>query len=135
MSKLLMNSLYGRLAMTPYLEKHAIIDENNSLNFIENNKVNNIVSLNNGKVLISYENEDINENNNSRLNTSIAISAAITAEARLYMYKILQDYNVYYTDTDSAVTDKPLDPKYVGNELGQFKLEHVYSKKKIYFFF
>jgi hypothetical protein len=32
--------------------------------------------------------------------------------------------NLYYTDTDSIVTDIVLDEKSVGTELGQFKLEH-----------
>ena len=31
---------------------------------------------------------------------------------------------IYYTDTDSIVTNKPLDPSLIGTELGKFKLEH-----------
>jgi hypothetical protein len=39
--------------------------------------------------------------------------------------------NIYYTDTDSIVTDIPLNDKLVGNDLGQFKLE--YKVKEAYF--
>jgi hypothetical protein len=31
----------------------------------------------------------------------------------------------YYTDTDSIILEKPLDSKYVNNELGSFKLESI----------
>ena len=36
--------------------------------------------------------------------------------------------SIYYTDTDSIVTDKRLPESMVGNALGQFKLEHVADK-------
>ena len=36
--------------------------------------------------------------------------------------------NLFYSDTDSVVTDTPLPPKYLGNKLGQFKQEHVITK-------
>ena len=31
---------------------------------------------------------------------------------------------VYYTDTDSIVTDVPLDKNFIGKEIGKFKLEY-----------
>jgi len=31
-------------------------------------------------------------------------------------------------DTNSLILDKPLSKKYVGNEIGKFKLEHLVSK-------
>ena len=60
---------------------------------------------------------------------SIAIAAAVTAYARVYMSKIKLDIinkggSVYYTDTDSIVTNIPLDNELVGKDLGQFKLEN-----------
>jgi hypothetical protein len=39
--------------------------------------------------------------------------------------------NIYYTDTDSIVSDIPLNNNLVGNKLGQFKL--VYFVKEGYF--
>jgi hypothetical protein len=67
---------------------------------------------------------------------SLTTAAAITSYARIYMYKIKLDIlskggNIYYTDTDSIVTDIPLDNSLVGDKLGQFKLE--FEVKKAYF--
>lgn len=60
-------------------------------------------------------------------NVNIAISSAIAAYGRIYMNQIKiqileKGGNIYYTDTDSIVTDIELDPVYVGDKLGQFKL-------------
>ena len=43
-------------------------------------------------------------------------------------YKLASLDNILYTDTDSIDIDKPLDPKYVGEELGQLKLEHIFDE-------
>lgn len=53
------------------------------------------------------------------------ISAFTTAYARIYMFKFLVEYKkqIVYMDTDSIhITGKMAD-KYLGNELGQFKIE------------
>ena len=60
---------------------------------------------------------------------SLTTAAAVTAYARIYMSKVKlgvlnKGGNVYYTDTDSIVTDIPLDADLVGNELGKFKVEY-----------
>jgi hypothetical protein len=39
--------------------------------------------------------------------------------------------DIYYSDTDSIITNIPLDDSFVGNEIGQFKLE--YELKQAYF--
>jgi len=73
-----------------------------------------------------------NQSGSDKFNdVSIVISAAITAYARIYMSKVKLDIlnkggNIYYTDTDSIVTDIPLNN--VGNKLGEFKLEHKVKK-------
>lgn len=38
------------------------------------------------------------------------------------------NFNLYYSDTDSAVTDAPLPDIMVGDKLGLFKLEYVISR-------
>lgn len=43
-------------------------------------------------------------------------------------FKLMQDVNLYYTDTDSVDIDTKLDTKFVGSELGKMKLEHVFDK-------
>ena len=40
----------------------------------------------------------------------------------------MEDFIIYYSDTDSVDLDKPLPDKYVGEDLGQFKLEHIFDE-------
>lgn len=42
-------------------------------------------------------------------------------------FKTMKDITLYYSDTDNIDIDKPLNPKYVGKELGQMKLEHIFN--------
>lgn len=74
---------------------------------------------------------------------SLSTAAAVTAYARIYMSKVKEDIlnkggNIYYTDTDSIVTDMPLDSNLVGDGLGKFKLEYkikqgYYISNKTYY--
>ena len=71
--------------------------------------------------------------------SSVQYSAAITAYARMYLnkFKNMTDNTYLGGDTDSIIMKYPLDSKYVGSKLGQFKLEHVitegfYHSKKFY---
>jgi hypothetical protein len=136
-SKLLMNSLYGKFGMNPNLPSHLIIDQS-ELEFYQNNKDNIIIDvtpLSLNKVIISLFNDSLTHN----FKVNISIASAITSYARIYMSKFLGDpnLNIYYTDTDSIDVDKPLDDKFIGNELGQFKLEYkfievVFLPPKVY---
>ena len=42
-------------------------------------------------------------------------------------FKTMDDLTLYYSDTDSIDIDKPLDPLYIGSELGKMKLEHIFD--------
>lgn len=71
--------------------------------------------------------------------SSVQYSAAITAYARIFLnkFKNLKDNPYLGGDTDSIIMTKPIDEKYIGTELGKFKLEHVieegfYPSKKFY---
>lgn len=58
---------------------------------------------------------------------NIAIASSITAGGRVYLShrKLDPNHNVYYSDTDSIILDRPLNPELVhNNQLGQYKLEH-----------
>lgn len=55
--------------------------------------------------------------------SNVAIAAAITAHARIYMNQFKQNNFIIYTDTDSIITTQPLPDKLLGNELGMFKDE------------
>jgi hypothetical protein len=67
-----------------------------------------------------YHGQDIN----------IAIASAITAGARVNMswFKNNPLFKLYYSDTDSAVTDAQLPEEMVGDKLGQVKLEHIIKR-------
>ena len=61
---------------------------------------------------------------------NVAVASAITAGARVHMsiFKNNPVFNLYYSDTDSAVTDAQLPAELVGTALGQMKLEHTVNK-------
>jgi len=46
----------------------------------------------------------------------------------MFLYKNISGVKVYYSDTDSVVTNVPLPDWMVGTELGQVKLEYVVKK-------
>ena len=61
------------------------------------------------------------------LNIAVHISSAITAYSRIYMHKIKHKYakNLYYSDTDSLVTDIKLEDQLISEtQLGLLKLEY-----------
>ena len=126
----MLNSLYGRFGVSPYLDKHIIINSKDLVDLSEKENITNVLSLSQDKELVSYQsNLQIEiENNNTLCN--IAIAAAVTAGARVFRskFKNMPEYTLYYSDTDSIDIDKPLPEEYVGNELGQFKLEHSISR-------
>ena len=77
-SKLLLNSLYGRFDMKPEIEDHVIIENKDSIQFHLENKVLNTIDLNNGKELIKYTTKYYK--NNTNLNISIPIASTITSK-------------------------------------------------------
>jgi hypothetical protein len=131
-SKLLLNTLYGRFGMDPYMENHIIINNKDSLQFRANKIITNILDLNNGKELISFfdsATDACSELEKKSLNISIPIAAAVTAGARIHMtqFKTMDGITLFYTDTDSIDINKPLPSKFIGKELGKMKLEHIFN--------
>ncbi|NP_064103.1 orf135 (mitochondrion) [Beta vulgaris subsp. vulgaris] len=64
-------------------------------------------------------------------NSAVQLSTAITACARIHMYKYISRDDCYYTDTDSIVLSNPLPEDDVSSsELGKFKLEDQIKKEK-----
>ena len=57
------------------------------------------------------------------MKSNIAIASAITSYARIHMLKYKLSDSVYYTDTDSIFTDKPLNISEISSELGFMKDE------------
>jgi hypothetical protein len=133
-SKLLLNGLYGRFGMTPESEEHIIVTPDEGLKIQrDNNKiVNAITVLSNGKELISFFNlpDNSDKMKNKTKNISVVVASIVTASARIHMsqFKNNNNYTVYYSDTDSLDINRELDPKFIGKELGQMKLEHVFEE-------
>lgn len=113
--------------MIPDLEQHIIIDSKDSIDFYLNNKIIDIIDFKNGRELVSYIS---NTEKKPVFNISIAIASSVTALARVYMsqFKNRSDFKLFYTDTDSIHIDNPLDNKYIGGDIGKFKLEHIFDK-------
>lgn len=82
------------------------------------------------KVVNKYKDKEIKNIDN----TSIAISAAVTAYGRIHMTKLKlyilnKGGNIYYSDTDSIVCNIELPTSTVDSkELGKLKLEHKVNK-------
>ena len=100
-------------------------DKDISIDICEKNGIDYTELLENmfkSKKKIAFEVEDFHD-------VSIAISSAVTSYSRIFMNKIKLDIlnkggKIFYTDTDSIITDIKLDDNLVGNDIGQFKLEH-----------
>lgn len=153
MAKSLLNNLLGRFGIrldTPV----TTIMSHKSFDLIS--LIREVVSyktIGDDKILVSYlpkldkslidgHNMDISkvanlykdEESTSRGVTSVIISAAVTAYGRVEISKVKLEIlarggNLYYSDTDSIVTDMKLPEDIVSkNELGKFKLEHVIEK-------
>ena len=97
--------------------------------------INDIIKLNNN-YLIQIE-EKVKSDPNIEYNVNVAIASAITSYARIYMsqFKNNSHIKLYYTDTDSILTNlnpnemNKLFPGIVNNkELGKLKLESVSTK-------
>nr|ABR20837.1 DNA polymerase [Fusarium proliferatum] len=152
-AKLILNSLIGRFGMNPdklvtkllnnkehltvcstrVLKNSIILDDDNYLDTFStdiNKDVCNEFGLDYTKVLNS-KNFYIEKAKPISNNTiSISTAAAILSYSRIYMADTMQMIlnkggRIYYTDTDSIVTNIKLPDNMIdSNELGKFKLEH-----------
>jgi len=87
-AKLNLNSLSGRFALEPILDKHEIVDDVKTLELANKYTINNVLNLENGKNLVSYKASNDSLDLNISPNVSVAISANITANARVLMSKL-----------------------------------------------
>lgn len=108
-SKLLMNSLYGKFGMDPNYtsEKHSIVNMSEFNNYELKYTILNYQIIED-KFLVSYIDSDINNNinnNSKQTNVSVVISSAITAYARIFMSRfknngaVAGNFKLFYTDT------------------------------------
>jgi len=141
-AKLLMNSLYGKFGMKLESTEICMYDTSSEkeLESLKDDmklweetiqdfvKIDSHLLIIRNKLLSYKYNEEMDMFYG--LDVNIAIASAITGGARVHMsmFKNNPEFNLYYTDTDSGVVDKPLASKFVGSKLGQLKLEHTINK-------
>lgn len=125
-SKLLLNSLYGKFGINPHLLTYKFVPkfifEDKSLGKVSDiykdwKKIGNFY-------LAGYEDW-------STIISNVAIAQAVTAFSRIDMsiFKNNPNFKLYYSDTDSIFIDSYLPDEFVSNtELGKYKLEAEYIK-------
>jgi hypothetical protein len=141
-AKLLMNSLYGKFGMrmeTTVVEMHDTSTDDRLQFFKERldalgESITDYIKIDktyvivrDSKLAMKYDDElDMYHG----VDVNIAVASAITAGARVHMsiFKKNPDFNLYYSDTDSAVVDAQLPIELVGSALGQMKLEYTINK-------
>jgi hypothetical protein len=144
------NALLAR-GVSPRIKKHKILMDQNIHNvrtfsssallkspgnkkWYKGSSITDILNLDSHTLIIRNSHADLTYNEKEEIyhgtEVNVAIASAITAEARINMsiFKNNPEFKIYYSDTDSIVTNKPLPDSMVGNALGQVKLEYVITK-------
>jgi hypothetical protein len=147
-SKLMLNSLYGRFGLTPHLNSYVLADIDDDISDLHDTdyiKLGDKVLLSLDSVKNRYKSYKVSINEGRKFdmaNIALPMAMFVTAYARIEMskYKVHYADNLYYSDTDSIILDKKLPSSVVSNtELGLFKLEHeideaVFLAPKVYAF-
>nr|AFD29780.1 DNA polymerase [Silene vulgaris] len=126
--KLLMNSLYGRLGINPEYNKTEICDYERYRTILKTFFAEACYFKDRKVIVVNYKYKPSIENKGSPYKShklgAVQVAAAITANARIHMYKYINRDDCYYTDTDSVVLGSPLsDDEVSPTELGKMKLE------------
>lgn len=155
-AKSLLNNLIGRFGMNIYKPITEIVQSEKLDLIITTREYNSFKELTENDYIITYYPEiskkiceshgldylkvlksEVNiEYGSESKDVSLTTAAAVTSYSRIFLASIKLDIlnrggNIYYTDTDSIVTDIPLRDELIGSNLGQFKLEH--KVKEAYF--
>ena len=159
LSKLMLNSLYGKFGMKDIISNMKIMDKKEANKITKNYNYSIFADLGQDKVLIKYSSklpdsltslikdkkDQMIENTLATVSrkrgvpSAVHISAAISAYARISInkFKNIPGNPCIMSDTDSVVLSKKLSPLLIGKELGQMKLEHeieegIFIRKKLY---
>ena len=131
-SKILMNSLYGRFGLKQELTEFNIIDTANIEEFVNGKQISDIIKFENtnkSMIIVKKEQDQVH------LESSVSIAAAVTSYARMEMAPLLLDdtLDILYIDTDSAkckqkITDIEKYKHLDHSGLGALKYEETYSE-------
>ena len=153
-AKSLLNNLLGRFGLSIHKSKTELMNLDSLAVISQTKEVNSVTHIGD-MLLVNYNNKvsrpicdelgvdykesvltNLRNNNESEktfTDVSLAIASAVTSYARISINKAKLDIlsrggNLYYSDTDSIVTNIPLGKDVVGGGLGQFKLEHMVKR-------
>ena len=138
-AKMHLNSLYGVFGRKCEINVTSLVKSEDLKSNMVTKLVDRVIPVTDDYSLIRYVNNldpqiikqlqvefDQLQDNYSRVVNNVAIASAVTAYARIHMmqFKVgdIGD-SIYYTDTDSIFTDKPLPDHMIGKELGLMKDE------------
>jgi hypothetical protein len=144
-SKLLMNSLYGKFGMSPILMNYDIYSSDSDIIDIIEECAEDIINFGDIKLIGSeIENNShesykkVSSDKESGIKTkyehllkiSTPIAMFVTAYSRIHMNRLKFKYqdNIYYTDTDSIILDVELPESLISNKLGDLKMEYKIKK-------
>lgn len=153
-AKSLLNNLLGRFGLNIYKPITDLISEEQFNEIVQSKRLHTFVQIEDmyltsyeskiSKDLcdsfdVDYKNTVLNnlkankETEHTFFDVSIAIASAVTSYARISIAKsklsvLNNSGKIFYSDTDSLITDTPLNKEIVGKDIGQFKLEHIVSR-------
>lgn len=134
--KLLLNSLYGRLAISPESHLTIVLNDDEMESFVRRTPIKGVMVIGKDINVISYM-QNIYDNRGPwqpPMNSCPQMSAAITGYGRIDMYPFISRDDCLYTDTDSVILSNPLPEELVSQtELGKFKLEYGGPIREGYF--
>jgi hypothetical protein len=157
-AKLTLNSLYGKFGQKDILSRMKVVNKETADKLVKKYHYTYFSEICKDKILIKYssklneklrrlykEEEDVQPDmyfSKSRgVVSAVQISSRISALARvsINIFKNMEDNKLLYSDTDSLVLERPLDPKLIGKELGLWKLEAqikegIFVKPKMYYY-
>jgi hypothetical protein len=113
LTKLLMNSLYGRMGLNRERENLVLMPTPG-----KESELYSQIETPDGVVQLFKEGKFLEDSF-----SNVAIAAWVTSRSRVHMHKIYMSCgkDLYYTDTDSLFTTREIP---TGNQLGQLKLEY-----------
>lgn len=127
-AKMLMNSLYGRFGLNPYLNTHSFVPTSEFADLHKKIGENILDVVDLGSQQLVTIKKQIDQDSRG-LPANVAIALAVTAYARVVMseFKNRDNMTLFYSDTDSLIVDSYLPDELVDNKkLGLYKLEAEY---------
>ena len=121
--KLVLNSLYGKLAGPLSYPQTSIVDYSEFKTLLGKKELLDYRRISDTNRYLTRCMPLPRQRASVRSGTCIAIAAAITAHARMKMWplKTLKGNQCYYSDVDSLVLSKPLPLRLVGDGIGKFR--------------